>query len=91
MGNWKHELFAKFLCGQLFSVELLKTISFLTKNIVLKQFITHAVWANSLVWLNLRHPLSLFFSFSVVQPTQIFLAFSKKKSNEVVKPFFTFK
>ena len=35
--------------------------------------------------------LSLFFSFSVVQPTEIFLAFSKEKSNQVVKPFFTFK
>ena len=38
MGNLKHELFAKFLSGN-----YLKTINFLTKHIVLKQFITHAV------------------------------------------------
>ena len=36
------------------------------------------------------HKAILFFSpFSVVQPTQIFGIFKKKKSNDVVKPFFT--
>ena len=35
-------------------------------------------------------PSSFFFvRFSVVQPTQIFGIYKKKKGNEVVKPFFT--
>ena len=34
-------------------------------------------------------PSSFFSSFSVVRPTQIFAIFKQKKSNNLVKPFFT--
>ena len=68
---WENE---NMNCLQSFSVDNFSLwnyskTNFLTKNIFLKQFKTHAVWASSLVWLNLRYPLS-FFSFSVVHPTR---------------------